>query len=171
MIRLSPWATVAANAMAWVLIQFGVGFLAPRIGDHWIRPHGGLYRTRAWEGGGAVYQRFLRVKRWKGALPSWGHVFGDFSLTHLTSTETLYLSRWIQESCRAELTHWAAMVPACLFFVWNPPVGWALNLLYAVVVNAPCIVVQRYNRPRLQRLLDKTAQRQGRQGPVRSDAR
>ena len=28
-------------------------------------------------------------------------------------------------------------------------------LIYALAVNLPCIIIQRYNRPRLQRLLDR----------------
>jgi glycosyl-4,4'-diaponeurosporenoate acyltransferase len=39
-----------------------------------------------------------------------------------------------------------------LFFTWNP---WQIALLmvpYAVATNVPCIVAQRYNRPRLSAL-------------------
>lgn len=28
-------------------------------------------------------------------------------------------------------------------------------LIYAILINLPCIVVQRYNRPRIQRLLQR----------------
>ena len=50
-----------------------------------------------------------------------------------------------------------ALVGACasgpLFALWNPPVGVVLMVAYGVVVNAPFIAIQRYNRARAERLL------------------
>jgi glycosyl-4,4'-diaponeurosporenoate acyltransferase len=63
------------------------------------------------------------------------------------------LERWVQEACRAELTHWIALLVSGLFFLWNPPWLGGVMVLYAVALNGPCIVVQRYNRPRLMRIL------------------
>mgnify|MGYP005836238019 CR=1 FL=1 len=89
-------------------------------------------------------------------MPSGGTVFaGGFSLKHVASKDKAYLERWVFESYRAELTHWMAMLPLLLFFLWNPPIGWIINLVYALAVNLPCIVVQRYNRPRLSAILER----------------
>ena len=81
----------------------------------------------------------------------------DFSLAHVESRDRAYLQRWVAESCRAELTHWLAMATVVLFVLWNPPVGVAANVVYAVAANAPCILVQRYNRPRVLALLERHA--------------
>ena len=67
-------------------------------------------------------------------------------------TDEESIKRFILETRRAELTHWLSIVPAPLFFIWNPPwAGW-LMVGYAVVVNAPFILIQRYNRPRLEKI-------------------
>ena len=83
-------------------------------------------------------------------------------MRHVTSHDPAYLRTWVLESCRAELVHWLAIPPALLFFLWNPwPVG-LLMILYALAVNGPCIVAQRYNRPRFLALLEKNGPRAGR---------
>jgi len=59
------------------------------------------------------------------------------------------------ETRRAELTHWLLMVPAPFFFLWNPAwAGWVM-IVYALLANCPFIMIQRYNRPRLERVLRK----------------
>jgi glycosyl-4,4'-diaponeurosporenoate acyltransferase len=66
-----------------------------------------------------------------------------------------YLETFVIETCRAELTHWLAMVPVPVFFLWNKwPVG-VFMIFYALAANMPCILVQRYNRARLVRVLAK----------------
>jgi glycosyl-4,4'-diaponeurosporenoate acyltransferase len=51
---------------------------------------------------------------------------------------------------RTSLTHWAIAALGPVFFLWNP--WWlALALLgYGLVANVPCLLVQRYNRARLE---------------------
>lgn len=47
---------------------------------------------------------------------------------------------------------WKRLLPAPLFFIWNPAwAGW-LMIAYAFIANIPFIITQRYNRPRLRRL-------------------
>lgn len=89
-------------------------------------------------------------------------MFGGFSMRRVASHSDEYVARWVAESCRAELTHWLAMLPVVLFVLWNPPVAVAANGVYALCANLPCIVVQRYNRPRLVRLLARVADRAAR---------
>jgi hypothetical protein len=45
-----------------------------------------------------------------------------------------------------------AIASAPVFFLWNPWWGDLIIVLYALVANLPCILVQRYNRFRLQKL-------------------
>ncbi len=64
-----------------------------------------------------------------------------------------YLESWLKESVRAEICHWAMIIPCFLFFLWN---NFALGLgmvAYAFLNNMFPIIVQRYNRPRMRKLL------------------
>ena len=63
------------------------------------------------------------------------------------------------ETRRAEYGHWLAMAFAPVFALWNPLVGLVLMATYSVVVNAPFIAIQRYNRQRAQRVLTRRSQR------------
>ena len=57
------------------------------------------------------------------------------------------------ETRRAELAHWWAMACGPLAALWNPLAGLLVMVGYGVVVNAPFIAIQRYNRQRAQRVL------------------
>ena len=43
--------------------------------------------------------------------------------------------------------------------LWNPPGLFAAMVVFAVVANVPCLIIQRYNRARIARIL---ARREGR---------
>jgi glycosyl-4,4'-diaponeurosporenoate acyltransferase len=63
-----------------------------------------------------------------------------------------YCRTFVLETCRAELCHWIVIALVPTFFLWNPwYVAWPM-VPYAIVANAPCIVAQRFNRPRLAAL-------------------
>lgn len=70
-----------------------------------------------------------------------------------------YLNVFTRETCRAEFTHWLTIGCTFLFLLWNT---WWVGLImffYSIPVNLPCIIAQRYNRPRLMRLLAAAALR------------
>ena len=65
-----------------------------------------------------MYERLFRVKRWKELLPSGGVVFpGSLAIKRIASRKREYLERSVQETCRAELTHWIALACSGLFFL------------------------------------------------------
>ena len=78
---------------------------------------------------------------------------GGFAKGTLAGTKADYLRRFIRETWRGELCHWFALGCTPVFFLWNP--GWAdlVMVAYALAANLPCILAQRYNRSRFQRLL------------------
>jgi glycosyl-4,4'-diaponeurosporenoate acyltransferase len=46
-----------------------------------------------------------------------------------------------------------------LFLLWNPPLAAGLLVGYGVVANLPFIAIQRYNRFRIQPLIERRASR------------
>ena len=148
--HLSGFWLVLVNSVAWPVIHISIGYLSQRIPDRVLDHSLWLFRTRLWERHGAIYEEIFRVRKWKSLIPSGGTVFrGGFSLKRLVSHDQEYLRKWVLESCRAEVTHWICLPTVLLFFLWNPLLGDILNTIYVVVANVPCIIVQRYNRPRL----------------------
>ncbi len=163
LVHLSLFWTLALDCIAWAIIQPSVAYLAIKVPPPLLDHRRWLYRMRGWEKEGTIYQDLFHVKAWKSRLPDAGLVFRDtFSKKQILSSDPQYIQRWVQESCRAELCHWAAMLPALLFLLWNPPHLAIAMLIYAILFNAPLIIVQRHNRPRLLTLLDLLKRRRGR---------
>ncbi len=150
-----PWL-FTVNAAAWIVIHLGAALFCRRLSYDQLSRLAGIFKARSWEANGALYQRLFRVRRWKSLLPSGGAIFpGGFSLKKVASHDSGYLREWVNESYRAELTHWLAMMAVVIFVLWNPPIGMAINIIYALVVNLPCIITQRYNRPRLMAIVER----------------
>lgn len=149
MIHFSTFWLIVVNTCAWVIVHFGVAYFSSRIGVAKFNPHNMLFKTRSWELNGRIYQNVFRVRRWKRLLPSGGKIFGLFSINDFHSSAQNYIRKWIVESCRAELTHWIAILPVLFFILWNPVEAWIINIVYAFCANLPCIISQRYNRPRV----------------------
>ncbi|MHB0856368.1 MAG: glycosyl-4,4'-diaponeurosporenoate acyltransferase CrtO family protein [Anaerolineae bacterium] len=145
--------TVALDFVAWFIIHLGVAYLSLKLPDRLLDHHLWLYRSRPWERGGSIYQRLLHVRRWKRWLPDGAALFGRAVDKRIRSRRDDHLETWILESCRAELCHWMAIAPALLFFLWNPPGVGVFMVVYAIGFNTPCIIAQRYNRPRVLRTL------------------
>jgi glycosyl-4,4'-diaponeurosporenoate acyltransferase len=145
---------ILIDSLAWGIIQPTVGYLSMKFPDSWLDYRHWLYRERAWERSGQFYDDIFRVRRWKGKLPYGGALFQqEFSMRRFTSKKHAYIEGWIRESCRAELCHWVAITPALFFYLWNPMWLWLVMILYAICFNLIPIIVQRYNRPRLLRMM------------------
>ena len=140
LIYLSTFWLIAVNALAWAAIQISVGYFTARMSDVWFNQQSPLFKERAWEQEGEIYEKLFRVTRWKPWLPAGGKIFGIFSVNSFRSAARDYAQKWLVESCRAEFTHWIAMLPALLFFLWNPFNAWMINIGYAICANVPCSI-------------------------------
>ena len=141
---------ITLNIAGWPVIQLGLAWAFTRMPVTWFNPD----VTHAWEQGGRCYERILGIKHWKDWLPDAARWFGGgFAKGRLADTHPDYLRRFVRETRRGELCHWYALACASVFFLWNP---WWADLIMVgcgLLANLPCILAQRYNRMRLQRLL------------------
>lgn len=148
---------VLVDAGAWFLISLLVGYAANRLPDRRLDHDTALTRLRPWEHGGRVYERRLRIVRWKDAMPEAGNLFrGGYDKRVVRRAD---LPRYVIETRRAEYTHWGILLAAPLFVLWNPWGLWLAMVAYAVIANVPCLVIQRYNRARVLRILARRAGR------------
>jgi glycosyl-4,4'-diaponeurosporenoate acyltransferase len=147
-----PWAIVI-NITVWLVINLGVGMSTARMQPNSFNPQSWLYRQRIWERGGKTYKARLKVQKWKRLLPAVAAVVkGGFRKKHVGNADAAYVRRFILETCRAEFTHWVILLFSLIFFLWN---DWWIGLImvaYGLATNMPCIVTQRYNRMRLERI-------------------
>ena len=159
-LHLSPVWTLVIDFTAWLAIHVGVSVWLYYLRPELFNPESWLYRARLWESNGRLYQTIFKVKTWKKFLPDGAAVAKNgFRKNHLGSRQAGYLHRFISETCRAELTHWIIGVSWPVFFIWN---DWSITLImlaYAIIVNIPCIISQRYNRIRLKSALCQITER------------
>jgi glycosyl-4,4'-diaponeurosporenoate acyltransferase len=143
--------TILLNTAAWLAIHLGVSYLSSRLPLSLFHAEGWLYRARRWERDGRLYQAAFRIRSWKGLLPDGAAVFRrGFRKKRLASRSAEYLSRFVLETCRAELCHWLVFAVVPLFFLWNPWYVAAWMVPYALATNMPCVLAQRFNRPRIR---------------------
>lgn len=97
--------------------------------------------------------KMLKVKKWKAWMPTWNpqdFVLKDHSLEDV-----------VQVTCQAEIVHEVivllSFVPV-LFTVWFGSLGdFLLTSCAAALFDSLFVIMQRYNRPRLLRLLKRAA--------------
>ena len=152
-VDLPNWVMVVLDVTVWGGWSAAAGYAAHRRPAEAFARDSWLYRLRRFERGGAAYER-VGIRRWKDRLPEAGALFtGGFSKRSVRTRDRAQLERFVVETRRAEWTHWTIMLATPVFLLWN---WWWIELLmvaYALAANLPCLVVQRYNRGRLLRLL------------------
>ncbi len=155
----ASWSLFWLNCILYTLLvvaRAGIDLLIP---ERFLRPDGWWFRTREWERDGEWYRDQLHIDRWKDRLPSL-RTAARFSKKRLTEASRRYFNRFITETCRAESNHLRAIASVMVMRLWTPVDLWLVCLLIAVVGNVPFIMIQRYNRPRLMRALERLERRE-----------
>jgi glycosyl-4,4'-diaponeurosporenoate acyltransferase len=148
--RAAP--AVLVDAAVWATSGAAVGWSARRLPSSYLATDNRLTRLRDWERSGRCYER-LGVRRWKAHLPDAGRWFGGPPNRQLPGRGRDSLVAFAREARRAELVHWAAPLPVLAFPLWNPWPITAAMVVYALAANVPCLLVQRYNRARIARMV------------------
>jgi glycosyl-4,4'-diaponeurosporenoate acyltransferase len=146
--------TLALCFILWPIFQVLAAMICLKMPDKYFSHHSFFYKERKWEKGGSFYEKVFKVRKWKGLLPDGAAVTkSGYKKKHLRDFSTNNLERFLIESCRAELTHLLAIFPFWVFGLFVPVEITACMLVYALIINLPCIIAQRYNRPKIYRLL------------------
>ena len=140
------------NFILGVIWHYAVLFVCISIDDSAFEPTKRMYRVRKWENDGKFYADVLKINKWKDFLPQ--HVGKDgFSKEHIDDVSIEYLDKFILETCRGEWNHRMNCVFAIVLFTINGVTNVSVILAAADIFgNIPFLMIQRYNRFRLQRL-------------------
>jgi glycosyl-4,4'-diaponeurosporenoate acyltransferase len=159
----------AGSAAWWVLwcsgVWFGIGLatgvVANRIPLRRLERDTWITRLRGFESDGRLYERRLRIRRWKDLLPEAGDMFrGGFSKRRLRSRDDQHLLRFVAETRRAEYVHWGNAMAGVLFLAFLPLWAGLVMVAFGLVAHLPFVVIQRYNRARLLRALHRRGVRE-----------
>jgi len=133
------------------VIGFFVGRILPK---EWFDPSLFPYKPHDFENGGKYYDKF-KIRKWQNKLPDMSKIFKKImppkQMSRMPSKEELTLM--LQETCIAEWEHKTVLLLGlyCIF-IWQGMGGIIVSLLYTLG-NIPFIIIQRYNRPKLMRVL------------------
>jgi len=155
---LSTGWTVALCFVLWIVINLSVSWICLYLPDKLFNSRLFFFRLHPFEDDGQLYEKVFKVKRWKKLLPDGGGLWKKrgYKKRHLEDFSEENLERFLVESCRGELTHWLSILLFWVFGFFLPvSATWGM-LIYALVANLPCIITQRYNRPRVIKLLERT---------------
>lgn len=165
---MPAWALTLLNTAFWLGLHFGFAGLLTHLPREVQRRWFDHRRTRFIVGAGEMrWYRRIGLPRWKDRLPQFN---SDFDKRHLRkSLSAGYLEEFIFNTCRAEVIHTGIALLGWLSLLFcllcDDPAG-NLPLFAAIAAaiglcNLPFSMIQRYNRSRLERLLD-TCRRTGR---------
>lgn len=150
------------GALVWlIVIDFSViaglsiiiGATAPRWPDRWLDTDRGLLRW-TFPRKESTY-RSLGVAWMAQHLPEWGAICGGESKSSIPGRDAQSLRRYLIEVRRGEWVHLLSMTTFIPLIFFNP---WWLTVIFAVIAiggNTPFVLILRYNRLRLTRLLDR----------------
>ena len=118
----------------------------------WLHEDRFPFRPFAFERQGKLYEK-LKIKSWQNKLPDMSRLCKHCMPAKKMNADTLWeLPLMIKENCVAEFIH--LLLPLAGLYclrLWPGAGGVIVTLLY-FLGNLPFVLIQRYNRPRLQRL-------------------
>jgi glycosyl-4,4'-diaponeurosporenoate acyltransferase len=148
---------------ALYLAATGIGafFLGRLLPKTWFR--GDAFPYRCYPSEQKLF-RVLHIKDWQSRVPDMSRILpGLMPAKKLTAETFSDLPRMIQETCVAEMIHVLLSLTGLGCLVIWPGIGGVLvTAVYILLGNLPFILIQRYNRPRLQRLLTLQCRKQER---------
>lgn len=113
------------------------------------------FRSYPMEQNGKLYEK-LGIRSWQNKAPDISKLIpGVVPRKEIPKRPDVQALRsMVNETCVAELTHVLLCAAGlALFWLWPGAGGTILYAVYVLAGNIPFIVIQRYNRPRLLRLL------------------
>jgi len=111
------------------------------------------FKSFSFEKDGKIYDR-LNIKSWQKKIPDMSKLFPGIMQKKemVSSIELPVLENMIKETCIAEITHVFLMITGLgCFRFFRAKTAVKVYIIY-FFANLPYIIVQRYNRPRLNRL-------------------
>ena len=143
------------------VLSYPAGRLISRRGPD---PESFPFREWAWEKGGKIYDK-LNIRKWKNRIPDISRVPGRLlpgkTLSDGFSPEKIRIM--IRETCTAEVIHSIlSFLGLHILHLWEGTGGRLVCLVYVLLGNLPFIIVQRYNRPRLKKMLESLLEKESR---------
>lgn len=153
------------NFLLYMICSVIISTIISKLPVRWFGKDSAVFRMHSFEKDGDIYDKVFGISLWKDALPEMAQmndgIFQKKSL-NIRNLSPEYIQTFINETRRAEMTHFILIVMGIPFAILNEQVMGFFMMATAVFLNFPFLMLQRYNRPRLQRLLTSVQNRKQR---------
>lgn len=154
LLKASVLRKLSVDFGMFMIFSVVITFLSNKVPEKLYYYKKWIYKEREWERGGKFYQDKFNVRRWKKYIPELADFIKSvFPKKYIKGYDEEHISKYLTESCKAELTHWAIILSSLLFLLWKDFWPAMRMLVIAILLNLPFIIIQRYNRPRLIELM------------------
>ena len=142
--------------IAVAAVMFGAGLHLP---DFLLNAKFFIYVPYKWEKNGKIYEK-IGINKWKDRVPDMSRLLPKKLLSKkLAESEADKLPLLVRETCRAEFVHKSEILLGLVCLVLWRGLGGVIMTAFWTAANMPFVIIQRYNRPRLVRLIDKLNKR------------
>lgn len=138
------------------IIVFLIGRFFPR---NLIKHNKFPFKSFKWEKEGQIYN-YLKIKKWKTKLPDASILLNRiipkiYPKKRMKNKEVDKAIILLKESCIAEGTHKLVSILGfgCIL-IWKSIGGVTISIVF-YLFNVPFVIIQRYNRPRFLKLVNK----------------
>jgi len=129
-----------------ISIRLLIGAIIDRLFHNKMDYHHKWFREKSFEP--ALYKK-LKVKQWKNKMPTYSPA--SFSIKEHSLTEI------IGASCQAEIVHEVIVIfcflPVLLSFAIDSFPVFLITSVLSALVDMPFVIIQRYNRPRIVKMI------------------
>lgn len=153
------------NFLLYIICSTLLSSIIARFPVRWFGKDNQIFRMHSFEKDGEIYDKIFGISLWKDDLPEMGQLTDDVfakKALNIRKMSPEYIQTFINETRRAEMTHFILILLGIPFAMLNQPLMGIFIMATAIFVNFPFLILQRYNRPRLQRLLTAMQNRQKR---------
>lgn len=143
------------SAFYIILVGLIVGFVFALIPQSFFNKNFRKFRLLEFEQDGKFYSKYFKINVWKDKLPQFSELtkFG-FNKASLNTVSSEYLKTFYVETMRAELSHWFLILVTPVYLFFSEKILLPLVIFGNIFGNLPFIMIQRYNRGRILKLLN-----------------
>lgn len=154
-----PWYwIVVLDIVIWLTIQMSLWVISSRFPRRWFEKPTRFYQTASW----MIWfiEHVLLIRVWQPHLPEGADTFdkNGFTKNKIKSMDTAYLEMYALETRRGEFSHYLPILFIIVFILFNPWWAMLIHLFYISMINMPCALSMRYNRYRIERILNRKRQ-------------
>lgn len=133
-------------------------FLGEKLPRSMFDPDRFPYKSFKWENGGRIYEK-IGIQVWKTHVPDMSKsIRRTFAKQGNMMRDPQHLRRLVKETCSAEFVHWVLIVLSPVFPILMEEAGLFSMVIY-VLGNLAFVIIQRYNRPRVQQIIQRIEKR------------